>query len=451
MVDDTDYGIGERVPWGSFPPIVCNGHEGRLKDLPGYDAAKRGDGVAAVDLVESVFLQETADQILDRFEVDFPILLPVLAQESSGRNKLPIAFAEVLSERTGLSVETDIVATDVVQRTSEGADHRLAFSPRFVGTVVAGQKYVILDDASTMGGTIASLRGFVENRGGHVVSAAVLSARPNALDLKPSDRQLDHIRQRFGNELDSFWREVFGYGIECATRAEAGHVRRAESIESIRDRIAQARDVGFARLHARASESAKQGRRSGDMPDKVHRGTAPLESIRIQAERLAREQRALVETASVEQIHSRALAEHVLAKQAQLHRVEDRLGKAVANQRSILQQTTLSAPGLITLPSTRSRWRASESAQRARLQALVKRLDWVRGLKPSDGEISPRIELLARRRLHFKQPDLVSEWERARAEGRRRHLEARQQGRAIERESGRTNSPRRLRMDDSKN
>lgn len=74
------------------------------------------------------------------------------------------------SHRLGLEVEYRIGQIDKVSCTNTGADHRPAFS----GEVVQGQEYLIVDDNLTMGGTIASLRGYVENRGGKAIGASVI-------------------------------------------------------------------------------------------------------------------------------------------------------------------------------------------------------------------------------------------------------------------------------------
>lgn len=42
---------------------------------------------------------------------------------------------------------------------------RLVKLVRFDGEVVAGQKYLLIDDAVTQGGTIADLRGYIESSG----------------------------------------------------------------------------------------------------------------------------------------------------------------------------------------------------------------------------------------------------------------------------------------------
>ncbi|WP_419621331.1 phosphoribosyltransferase, partial [Thiolapillus sp.] len=70
-----------------------------------------------------------------------------------------VMFAEVLSDRLGLPVETTIHQREKIKRTGTGSDYRLAFNPTFAGNVKKGQSYLIVDDTLTMGGTIASLRG----------------------------------------------------------------------------------------------------------------------------------------------------------------------------------------------------------------------------------------------------------------------------------------------------
>jgi len=89
-----------RFPWGDFPDVVRNGNLGELKKQPEYAAAKSGDSEAALNLASRIIRPE--------FEVALaglgsrhprPVLLPVLAEEFAGNNRIPLAFAEVLSER----------------------------------------------------------------------------------------------------------------------------------------------------------------------------------------------------------------------------------------------------------------------------------------------------------------------------------------------------------------
>ena len=174
-------------------------------------------------------------------------------------NKIPLAMAEVLADRLGLDVDLGIVQRDKVGRTGAGSDHRLAFNPSFEGDVKAGQDYLVVDDTLTMGGTIASLRGYVENHGGKVVAAAVMTAHEGAVDLAVKPKMLAGIAEKHGPMMNEFWQETFGYGIDKLTQGEAGHLRAAPTVDAIRDRITAARHEGIERLDAaRASALPRQ-------------------------------------------------------------------------------------------------------------------------------------------------------------------------------------------------
>ena len=72
-------GIGERAPWGDFPPVIRAGGLGSLKDEPEYKAAKSGDQSAALDLVDRLLPTDTIRQIRTIIGNNNPLLLPVLA------------------------------------------------------------------------------------------------------------------------------------------------------------------------------------------------------------------------------------------------------------------------------------------------------------------------------------------------------------------------------------
>lgn len=160
------FGHGERSPWNDFPQVIRNGSLGSIKDDPGYLEAKSGDATAALELVNRNLSDESVASVNELIGSRKPSVLPVLAIEGAGKNKIPAAVAVVLADRLGLEVETEIVQIDKISRTGSGSDHRLAFNSSFLGRVIPGQEYLIVDDNLTMGGTIAYLRGYVENRGG---------------------------------------------------------------------------------------------------------------------------------------------------------------------------------------------------------------------------------------------------------------------------------------------
>ena len=237
----------ERAPWRDFPPVVRNGGLGSLKNEPEYAAAKGGDDIAAGHLVNKLLKEETVRQFRAMIGDRKPVIVSILATESAGQNKIPLAMAQALGRRLDLPVDTNIRQINKVSRTGSGIDHRFAFQPVFDGQVDAGRDYLIVDDTLAVGGTVAALRGYIENRGGHVVGAGVMTAHEGALNLPVKQAMIDGITRKHGYAMDNYWKEEFGYGIDQLTQGEAGHLRSAENVDRIRDRINDARLQGIAR------------------------------------------------------------------------------------------------------------------------------------------------------------------------------------------------------------
>jgi|GEM_PF-333586 len=231
----------ERAPWNDFPPLIRNGTLEELKNSENYQAAKAGDSKAALSLVQSLLNEQTIAEIQEMAGGRDPVIVAVRAEESAGRNKIPFMMARALSSQTGWQVDTKLFQANFAGRTGTDAVYRLANPPIFRGDVQAGRDYLIVDDNSTMGGTIASLRGYIENRGGHVIGAAVMSARETGLDIVPTQKQLDDIQRKHGDAPNDYWTNTFGYGIDHLTRGEAGTIRTSPSFDRLRSGIDAAR------------------------------------------------------------------------------------------------------------------------------------------------------------------------------------------------------------------
>ncbi|MDO4775813.1 MAG: phosphoribosyltransferase [Cardiobacteriaceae bacterium] len=239
----------ERAPWGNFPPVITNGFIDSLSDLPGYDAAKAGDADAALQLVLTLIKPETVEAVRRNFKPDLhTLIVPVHAEEAAGRNKIPVAIAKVLAADLGLQTDESIVQVNRVRRTGSNANHRLAFPPTFDGDVQKGKNYIIVDDTLTQGGTLAALRGHIENRGGHVLGMMVMSAKNYSLQIAPTSEILHNIHQKHGDAMNEYFLQEFGYGIEQLTHSEAAHALAAANVDTFRDRIAQARFAGGSGL-----------------------------------------------------------------------------------------------------------------------------------------------------------------------------------------------------------
>ncbi len=69
--------------------------------------------------------------------------------------------------------------------------------------------------------------------------------------IAPSHETISMLKDKHGNELDQFWKSVYGYGTACLTNIEAGYLCRVESLAAIKNRMA---------------ESAKRARSQGLSP-----------------------------------------------------------------------------------------------------------------------------------------------------------------------------------------
>lgn len=163
--------------------------------------------------------------------------------EGAGFNRIPGAFAELLGERLGLDVETEIVQGNIVNHTGATGWARMSRAPIFSGDVRRDRRYVLVDDFVGQGGTLANLRGHIIDLGGVVTGAVTLTGRPYSATLALQQVTLEELRKKHGQEIESWWRQNFGYGFEGLTESEARYLIRAEDADTIRRKLTEA---GFA-------------------------------------------------------------------------------------------------------------------------------------------------------------------------------------------------------------
>jgi hypothetical protein len=70
--------------------------------------------------------------------------------------------------------------------------------------------------------------------------------QPYSAKLTPSDTTLRALRAKHGDELETWWKDNFGYGFDYLTESEARYLERADSAQLIRDRLLAARQKGDA-------------------------------------------------------------------------------------------------------------------------------------------------------------------------------------------------------------
>ena len=231
-----------RTPWrDGFPDVVIHTALVERDSHPHYEAAKAGDGVAALTLSQDLLTGSAIDTLRCLVSELDPILLPITALEIAGFNAIPDAMAQILAHELGWRVsKSEIVQNNRVGHTRARAFNRIVTPASFEGPVVLGADYVLVDDHVGLGGTLANLRGHVEARGGRVVAMTTLTESREARHIALQPDALDMLKEQHGEGLENLWQEQFGHGLDCLTNVEGGVLRREQTLESVRDRLAQA-------------------------------------------------------------------------------------------------------------------------------------------------------------------------------------------------------------------
>lgn len=238
-----------RTAWGDFPPVINNGKLRELSNEPEYAAAKAGDAVQSALLVEKLLKDKTVQELKTMIGDNQPILVPIQSEEASGKNLIPRAAARALGVKLGLPVDTNIYQSNTAKRTDAGIYHRYISPPEFKGEVQAGKSYLIVDDTLSVGGTIAALKGHIENNGGKVIGSTVMTAHELKVNIAIQPNMLQSLRQKQG--LNEYWKQEFGYGVDKLTQQEAGHLRKP-TLKQIQERIEQAK---LDKQHMKLSEN----------------------------------------------------------------------------------------------------------------------------------------------------------------------------------------------------
>ena len=249
---------GSRV-WDEFPDVVISARLGEASKHPDYADAKAGNIDAAERLVDAVLTQESADHLGKLIGGRPARIVPVHAEEASGRNKIPAATAVVLGERLGLAVDTAITQATRALRTSSDGLERLARQPDFTGVVESGANYVLVDDTLTQGGTFAQMKQFIEHGGGKVIAAFALTGKQYSAKLNPDVNTTAQLRNAY-IAIEPWWKTEFGHNFDGLTESEARYILKSGlSADALRDRVAAARPTDGSGNTAATSGTAQNG------------------------------------------------------------------------------------------------------------------------------------------------------------------------------------------------
>ena len=216
-----------------------------LKAHPHYKAAKAGDMIAAVHLVADLALPHLFDK-----KIQFPrgaCFVAPHAREATGDNTIPQVLATTAAMIAGGETDVDIVQIDQVFHTGADPMERLASRSEFEGLVTPGRYHVLVDDVTTMGGTLADLNNYITMHGGLVAAVLVLVNAGRVKHLRPTKPLVQKIQSRYGPEIH----ETFGIAPAALTANEANYLIGFRSADEIRNRLAKAREETDRRLHSK--------------------------------------------------------------------------------------------------------------------------------------------------------------------------------------------------------
>ena len=213
-----------------------------LKGHPDYQAAKAGDLEAALRLVQALTKPESLEFAKTRFGSEV-IYLPVHAEEATGRNAIPVALAAHYAAHVGAAVDAGVVQSNRAFHTGANAMERLVSRASFTGEVQAGKRYVLVDDVTTMGSTLADLAGYVRAQKGEVAGSVLLANASRSGIMEPSVKTIKELEARHANQIS----KLFSIEPGALTRSEAEYLIGFRTTDELRGRVIKAGQTRQAR------------------------------------------------------------------------------------------------------------------------------------------------------------------------------------------------------------
>jgi phosphoribosylpyrophosphate synthetase len=236
-------------------PMFVFPDDSTLKAHAAYRAAKAGDAAAAVDVVRDLAVPLLTAIQHGALPADY--FVAPHAREASGDNAIPQVLASACAAVASAEVDTAIVQTTRVYHTGADAMERLALRPVFVGDVISGRSYCLVDDVTNLGGTLAELADFIQFHGARIVGVAVLVNAGRSKDLHPPKSVVTELAKRYVHELE----RLLSVAPEALTANEANYLIGFRSLDEIRNRISKARKETDLRLRSKGISGMESPRR----------------------------------------------------------------------------------------------------------------------------------------------------------------------------------------------
>jgi len=205
-----------------------------LNEHPDYLAAKSGDEDAALRLAQDLL----SDKVLDGIYVYMKgaahvTIVPVLALEALGHNKIPLALSLVLEARMGWQVSLNVYQAERVHRTQLDGLGRLFARPSFAGVLGQAHPLLLLDDTLTQGGTFAALEAHLRAQGAVIAGVVALTGKLYSAPLRLEADMLRQLEERFDDDFKAKFRARTGYGFSELTQSEGRALAHAK-VERLR-------------------------------------------------------------------------------------------------------------------------------------------------------------------------------------------------------------------------
>ena len=242
------YGFGDNVS----TPLYLFTKDADIKKHSAYTAAKAGDISAAIELISDLALGFIYAN-RQHFSKNHIFVAPH-AREASGDNAIPQVLAEVCALVMGAKADTDIVQITRVFHTGADPMERMNLRAQFEGAVVPDGQYVLVDDVTSLGGTLPELANYIQTKGAQVAHILVLVNAGRTTKFKPETKTIRLLEKRFSHEIT----EIFGITPTALTANEASYLVGFRTVDEIRNRLAKARQETHLRLRSKGIGSANQ-------------------------------------------------------------------------------------------------------------------------------------------------------------------------------------------------
>jgi hypothetical protein len=226
-------------------PLWIFDNDSVLKSHRSYKSAKSGNMNAAVRLVSDLAFQFLKDSC-KKIPPGACFVAPH-AREATGNNAIPQVLATAAATLANGTTDLDIVQIHQVFHTGADPMERLAARPEFEGLVTPEIPHVLVDDVTTMGGTLADLANYIISHGGDIVAVIVLVNAGRDKNLRPTKTITNKIKTRYGHHLEA----LLGIQPDALTANEANYLIGFRSPDEIRNRLAKAREETHRRLRSK--------------------------------------------------------------------------------------------------------------------------------------------------------------------------------------------------------